>query len=257
MFCNNCGNQISHGSKFCSGCGKRVVINNQQSSELKRNKLFDGKIYKCPNCGAHLNAFEHKCKDCGYELRGSNVDNVVKDFADKIGSTKSVEKKNDLISNFYIPNTKEDIYEFFILAVSNLTTDSKCEEAWKAKVDQTYHKAKISFGNTFEFEYIDKLYKKTMNQYRSKTFNRFINNSWRYLIGSIVTVVALVLMIWGGFKGSESGDGDSPYYMLSAISMIIFMLGISIFHWATQKKDKSKSKVKNTENEEDEEEDEE
>ena len=253
MYCNNCGNKVSADSKFCSSCGSQVSNKIKISSDSKRINLFDGRIHKCPNCGSHLNAFEHKCKDCGYELRGSNVANVVKEFADKISATKSIEKKNELISNFYIPNTKEDIYEFFILATSNLTTDFNCEEAWKAKLDQAYHKAKISFGNTSEFEYINKLYNKTMKQYRGKALNRFINNAWRYVLGLIVTVVGFVLMIWGGFKGSESGDEDSPYYMLSVMAMIIFMLGIGIFHWATQKNNKSKSKAENTEDEEDDE----
>lgn len=250
-YCANCGEKLQDGSKFCSSCGSQVVDNSKYNSDSKRKILFDGKIHKCPNCGSNLNAFEHKCKDCGYELRGSNVTNVVKEFADKLERTSSVEKKNELISNFYIPNTKEDIYEFFILAISNLTTDVKCGEAWKSKLEQTYHKAKLSFGNTPEFIYIDKLYSKTMRQYKNKSFNRFMKNGWKYILGALLAALGLILMIYGGFKGSESGDSDSPFYMLSMLAFFPLIAGVSIFHWGSQKEGSSKSK--NEEDEDDEE----
>jgi hypothetical protein len=243
MFCSNCGKQLVEGSKFCNGCGSQVASNDQAVSDSKRKIIFDGKIHKCPNCGSRLDAFEHKCKDCGYELRDSNIANVVKEFADKIEKTKSVSKKNELISNFYIPNTKEDIYEFFILAISNLTTDSECEEAWKSKLEQTYHKAKLSFGNASEFEYIEKLYNKTMKQYKNKSFNRLLKSGWKYTIGFVIATLGFGLTIWGGFKGYETGDDDSPYYMLSVFAMFIIVAGVGIFFWGTQKKSSSKSKV--------------
>ena len=85
--------KLQDGSKFCSSCGSQVVNTNKNNSDLKRKILFDGKIHKCPNCGSNLNAFEHKCKDCGYEIRGSNIANTVKEFADKLERTSSVEKK--------------------------------------------------------------------------------------------------------------------------------------------------------------------
>lgn len=102
---------------------------------LKRKILFDGKIYKCLNCGLNLNVFEYKCKDCGYEIRGFNIVNIVKEFVDKLERISLVEKKNELISNFYIFNIKEDIYEFFILVIFNLIIDIKCEEVWKLKLE--------------------------------------------------------------------------------------------------------------------------
>lgn len=240
-YCTNCGEKLQDGSKFCSSCGSQVVNTNKNNSDLKRKILFDGKIHKCPNCGSNLNAFEHKCKDCGYEIRGSNIANTVKEFADKLERTSSVEKKNELISNFYIPNTKEDIYEFFILAISNLTTDIKCEEAWKSKLEQTYHKAKLSFGNTPEFEYINKIYDKTIKKHRNKIINKFVNKIWRLVLGSMLAVLGFVLMIWGGFKGSESGDGDSPYWMLSVMSMFVVGAGVGIFYSGMKKSNSSKS----------------
>jgi hypothetical protein len=248
MFCSNCGKQLAEGSKFCNSCGIQVVSSNQNSANSKRKILFDGEIHKCPNCGSRLDAFEHKCKDCGYELRGSNVANVVKEFAEKLEKTDSVTKKNELISNFYIPNTKEDIYEFFILATSNLTTDSNCEEAWKSKLEQTYHKAKLSFGNTSEFEYINKIYAKSMRNYKNKSLNRNLKQGWKYLLGALIVIIGISLIIFGFFKGSESGDEDSPYYVVGIIGLMLSITGPILF----QKSIKNKSKT-NSEDEEEEE----
>jgi hypothetical protein len=249
MFCSKCGKQLEEGSKFCNGCGSHVNKNAQPESSSKRKTVFDGEIHKCPNCGSQLNAFEHKCKDCGYELRGSIIDNVVKEFADKLEGTNSVNKKNELISNFYIPNTKEDIYEFFILAISNLTTDVECAEAWKSKLEQTYHKAKLSFGNTSEFEYIDKLYARTMRNYRNQSINRNFKKGWKNFAGALLLIIGIAMLIFGFFKGSESGDEDSPFYMVSLIGMLLLISSPLIFT--------SKSKKKETCDSEDEENDEE
>lgn len=250
MYCSNCGKQLAEGSKFCNSCGSQVGSSEQSASDSKRKIIFDGKIHKCPNCGSRLDSFEHKCKDCGYELRGSNVTNVVKELAEKLEKTDSSNKKNELISNFYIPNTKEDIYEFFILAISNLTTDSKCEEAWKSKLEQTYHKAKLSFGKTSEFEYIDKIYAKTMRIYKNKSLNRNLQRGWKYFLGATLFVIGLALIIFGYFKGSESGDEDSPFFMVSMMGFFALMAGVGIFHWGSQKKDSSDSKVEEDEEKE-------
>lgn len=239
MYCSNCGKELIDGSKFCNDCGTKVDNIEQSNTDSKRKIIFDGKIHKCPNCGSKLNSFEHKCKDCGYELRGSNLNNVVMEFANKLEKVDSISKKNELISNFYIPNTKEDIYEFFILAISNLKTDSSCEEAWKSKLEQTYHKAKLSFGNTSEFDYIDKLYSKTMKQYKNNVLNKSLKSVWKYVLGFTLASLGLFLTVWGFFKGSESGDEDSPYYMLGVIALIIFMIGVGIFHWGSQKNNPS------------------
>lgn len=241
MFCSSCGKQLTEGSKFCNGCGSPVIKSAQPESNSKRKTVIDGEIHKCPNCGSQLNAFEHKCKDCGYELRGSNIDNVVKEFADKLERTNSVDKKNELISNFYIPNTKEDIYEFFILAISNLTTDVKCAEAWKSKLEQTYHKAKLSFGNTSEFEYIDKLYAKTMRKYKNKSLSRNLKQGWKYFLGAFLVIIGISLIIFGFFKGSESGDEDSPYYVISIIGLMLSISGPVFFQKSTKKNNLSDS----------------
>ena len=139
-FCINCGQELAEGAKFCVNCGK--AVNN--SATTQRKTVYDGELHKCPNCGELLKSFVTNCPTCGYELRSVKTNSPVNELAKKIEKTTSVAEKIELITNFYVPNTREDIYDFFILAVSNLEdANYDTDDAWLAKLEQTYLKAKI------------------------------------------------------------------------------------------------------------------
>lgn len=161
-FCIYCGHQLADDAKFCSECGKSTNISNQPS---QRKTVYDGEIHKCPNCGELIKSFTTVCPTCSYELRNVITNSPVEALAKKVEMATSLDDKIELIANFYVPNTKEDIYDFFILAVSNLEDKRyDTDDAWRAKLEQTYHKAKLSFGNTAEFEYLEKLYTRTRKE---------------------------------------------------------------------------------------------
>lgn len=192
-FCSYCGTKLDDGARFCKNCGEPVMQPLQSAEETsytevpktetkppkteqvredprtKRTTVYDGEIHKCPNCGELLKSFTTVCPACGYELRSVRTNSSVEALAKKVELASSLEDKNELITNFYIPNTKEDIYDFFILAVSNLEDKQyDTDDAWQAKLEQAYHKAKISFGNTDEFEYLEKLYIQTRKEVRKR-----------------------------------------------------------------------------------------
>lgn len=154
MFCSNCGNKLIDNARFCNACGTKVV--NESTEE--RKTTYDGEIHKCPNCGDTIDAYETVCEACGYELRGRKAVSVVHELAMKLENIDDTKKKEELIRNFYIPNTKEDIYEFFILATSNIKVGSVDSKAWFAKLEQAYQKAQLTLGHTKEFEYFQTLY---------------------------------------------------------------------------------------------------
>lgn len=198
-FCSNCGNELAPGAKFCSECGSPV---NGTQKQRRREQEYAGKIIKCPNCGEILDSFVTRCPACGYELRGAKVDSPVSELAKRIEDAASTDEKIELITNFYVPNTKEDIYEFFILAVSNLEDNRyDTDDAWQAKLEQTYHKAKISFGNTPEFDYIEQLYKRTIAKISKRGFSNFVRRNkiacaTALLIGAGVLVMLLGIVLW-------------------------------------------------------------
>lgn len=184
-FCESCGHELSAGAKFCSECGTAVV----PSASLRGG--IEGVAYKCPQCGEVLDAFTAKCPSCGYELRGAPSVSSLRELLEGLQQCEGSEthkrgvlqhlyriadKSDDasaaLIREYPIPNTKEDLIEFLILAASNVDPDAFNEfkkmnlspaeamrsRAWMAKLDQAYQKASIVMGNDDEFDRCEQIY---------------------------------------------------------------------------------------------------
>ena len=156
-FCSNCGQQINDGAKFCPSCG--TAVSNEKTNN-QRKTVFEGNIHKCPNCGEVLNSFTSNCPSCGYEIRGSSNPAAVQEFAVKLASAESRQEKIAIIRNFPIPNTKEDILEFMILASTNIgdNLEKDISAAWQSKTEQAYQKAQIIFQDEKEFSRIQNIY---------------------------------------------------------------------------------------------------
>ena len=195
MYCISCGQQLPEGAKFCSSCGKPL----NQTQANKRSTVFDGTIYKCVNCGQTLTSFTSNCPSCGYELRDAHASNAVKELSAKLEEieksrphegwrpirnglfgkpvTKTDEQKIALIQSFAIPNTKEDLYEFFVLSKANIDIESyedngnqykkesarrQISNAWKSKFDQAYEKSIVIFqGDENKLNEIKEIYNRT------------------------------------------------------------------------------------------------
>lgn len=156
-FCSNCGQQINDGAKFCPSCG--TAVSNERTNN-QRKTVFEGNIHKCPNCGEVLTSFTSNCPSCGYEIRGASNSAAVQEFAVKLASAESRQEKIAIIRNFPIPNTKEDILEFMILASTNIgdNLEKDISAAWQSKNEQAYQKAQIIFQDEKEFSRIQNIY---------------------------------------------------------------------------------------------------
>lgn len=170
-FCVNCGRQVPVGEKYCGNCGTATEKINSETSQ--RKTVYDGEVHKCPNCGEILSAFAVTCPSCGYEFRGGKASNSVREFAARLADTQSDAQKITLIQSFPIPNNKEDILEFMILAATcfdakaNLTgygVKKDISDAWFVKVEQCYQKARLLFVNDDDFSKIQKVYDQTYNK---------------------------------------------------------------------------------------------
>lgn len=181
-YCSNCGNQIVGSVKFCHECGCAIDNN---ATNPKRATVYAGRLIKCSNCGEIVNSFVQSCSSCGWEIRGAKVESVVADFAkqlyeiDNVGGRDKNNRKLSLIRNFVIPNSKEDLLEFIVLASANmLQMESSAKninmqiaisDAWEAKLEQAYQKAKLTFGDkTEEFLWVDNLYKQKKKEKSGK-----------------------------------------------------------------------------------------
>lgn len=133
---------------------------NQGNENPRRKTSYEGEVRKCPQCRETINAFVPVCPSCGHEFRGSSATSVVHQLAVKLEKTNDSQKRDELIRDFHIPNTREDILEFFILALSNIKTGGMNTNAWMVKLEQAYQKAELTFSDTYEFERLKPMYEK-------------------------------------------------------------------------------------------------
>ena len=233
-FCNYCGSIIDKAEKE-----KKKIIE-EETEITERKTVYEGKIHKCPNCGETLKAFEINCPSCGFEIRGAKNSSAVEKLSAKLEEiektrekkktnavlrlynlddpiTKTDEQKISVIRNFPIPNTKEDLYEFLILSKSNIDVSSytnqgfptarkAISDAWKAKFDQAYQKAKLLLKDDERLSDIDNMYNET-----EKSISKSKNQIW-IILGvtlGIMILVSIITFIPIIFLTNNSSDNSS------------------------------------------------
>lgn len=227
-YCMNCGRQLPDTAKFCGGCGGRVEDLDDSSVNTGRKTVYVGAVYKCPNCGESLDSMTAICPACGYEIRNAKAVSSVQSFADQLAAietermpendspslmkkligrdlrdrSEEVEaarekfeaekeaRKISLISNYPVPNTKEDLVEFALLVTTNLQNkpDISTYSAWVNKLEQVYQKAQILIPNDPMFHKIEDLYLKAQKKIKTKKF---------LIIYGIVAFFAVDVLIFG------------------------------------------------------------
>lgn len=163
-FCSNCGQPISNGAKFCSNCGTPVDTTSA-NTQSQRKTVYDGVVHKCPHCGEMLNSFTSICPACGYELRGTAATTSVEKLYKSIQAAKSDSEVVRLVKMFPIPNSREDILEFMVLASSNFNEDhymahmgeDSISDAWLSKIEQCHKKARLTLSDEDMLE-VDEIY---------------------------------------------------------------------------------------------------
>lgn len=226
-FCMNCGKQLPDGAKFCLECGTKLG-DIKEDQTPKRETTYEGTIHKCPNCGDILDAYESVCESCGYERRGTKATSSVQELSRRLQEleaqrpqkkdtsvfkqmleqgrlSKIDEQKIDLIKNFAIPNTKEDLFEFLILSSSNMDTErvegmdavtlpeKALSDAWRTKYEQAYHKAKLCFGNAPELKEFVALHATKIERHQQK------KRLYAVGIGLLFVLVVIMLIFEGAF----------------------------------------------------------
>ena len=280
-FCSYCGTKLDTGARFCKNCGEAVLINTQHTSTppkekvvnketpikenpTERKTVYEGKIYKCPNCGEVMKSFSANCPSCGFEIRGSRATTSVQEFAMKLEQIEQKQmphfeekssvmkmvfgkdfkgddydiqqakrdfekrrksEKASLISSFPIPNTKEDILEFLLLASSNIdvkTTHDIVTQAWLQKLEQVYQRAQITIRNTNEFKQVKFIYDS-----KQKELGKQKTNKKNKILGGVALIAAgILLYIIGMMLGESTGDSDSSLYSICMAGFFVMFGGI-------------------------------
>ena len=149
------------------------------------------------------------------------------ELATKLELAESAEQKISIIRNFYIPNTKEDIYEFVILATSNMNSYDYDYEAWDAKLQQAYQKATISFGDTQEFHYIHQLYTQIQKHKKQKVLVATVKNSKKLQFLLTFTIGVILFAIAGLLENIL--DKGNILVLIFSIPGSLLLLGSFLF----------------------------
>lgn len=257
MYCPNCGKKLDDDALFCDECGTKIqrqkpsndqtptvqetsVIKEESVKEVARTESVEeirpeqkrvnpkeGRLHKCPNCGELISFDDVKCPSCGYEIRDREVNASVKSLFDKVLATEDLDKKIELIKTFPIPNTREDILEFMLLAKSNFDAKyyatnknvDSVSSAWLSKIDQCYAKAKILLFDKRDLDIVEEIYsgihKETKNIQRNKLL---------MIIGGFVAIIVSVICIVT-FNVEDNTGLSFLFIALLTAGIVLLVLG--------------------------------
>ena len=195
-------------------------LQSKQKSTNTDSKLGDRK--KCPNCGEIIPALSVSCPSCGYDFRNIEANSSSKKLAKKLEEVtlayrdkedpkialfdpkRTVEyrmraEKASVITNFPIPTTKDDIFEFIITMQTNsksstLSNDFQglLQTAYKAKYKECVFKAKLLFPDDPRFS----------SFFEKKTGIALIIEWWSGLRGPMKFLIIYILALLGLVSGT-------------------------------------------------------
>ena len=111
MVCPKCGKKTLFKTAFCPACGTNIEEYKEEPKEEPKSPL-------CPYCGTPIGFDDVRCPGCRMELQKS-VSSSITQFFERINKIDDETKKIEMIKTFPIPNTREDIIEFMLLAATN------------------------------------------------------------------------------------------------------------------------------------------
>lgn len=176
--------------------GANSVIASTSGTSNMSNSHKERDFRKCPSCGAAVQSFATVCSDCGHEFRNAqSTQSVVRLFEmlnqleqtrkddetnplkamgamyskmfagqSAFGGGKLGQQKKEIIRNFPIPNTKEDLLEFLAMGAARATkkggpfahlgphgleniAHNELVLIWRTKCEEIIMKARFSMKN--------------------------------------------------------------------------------------------------------------
>lgn len=224
-FCSNCGKELSGNAKFCPECGKPTI-----QSSTERKIVYDGEVHKCPNCGETLEAFVSVCPSCGYEIRGVKSSHSLQEFSLTLSRIENDKQKIELIKSFPIPNTKEDVMEFMLLASTNFNVEQNesdilankgISDAWLTKIKQSYQKAELLFGDSEDFFKIKESYDAICSKIKATKRRRRARLAIHLALRTIGLWAGLILFIVASIIDEYTYEDTSVMFLGGATIMII------------------------------------
>lgn len=125
----------------------------------------EGDLKKCPSCGAPTHSFKPNCPECGHEFKNIEVLRSLKDFLIALKES-SKENRQEVIKDFPIPNTKEDLLEFISISVSKAGFEGE-DAVWTDKCNEALNKLEIMALSDTSLNSFIKTFKKKLRKKKS------------------------------------------------------------------------------------------
>ncbi len=189
-YCNNCGAPISDNAKFCQECGSRI----ERDTGVPHIE-YRGTLLKCPNCQGHVDKTTTICPYCGYQFHNVGSSKTIKQFTDSLLHAQDKDKGN-VIRNYPVPNTSEDIMDFMLMASTNIKDDSLPEDlysAWAVKLEQCKQKADIVIADHDDRAAVNDIYEQTQ-QYISEKNKQLLRGERLQTTGSLLKGIFRILV---------------------------------------------------------------
>jgi hypothetical protein len=203
---------MEDGKNFCPSCGTPA---GGVAPAPKPTAEKVGNIRKCPACGAEVPSMTAVCSSCGHEFTNTQVSSSLQSFFEKLETIGDEAEKLSYISRFPIPNTKEDILEFGIMAASQITPENtavkifrgyllcatfgilqlfwkgpvewRFNKAWRTKIKQVYTKGRIALaGDTAALAQVEAIVADVEKEEKK---------SKKILLISIVSIIAFYVIL--------------------------------------------------------------
>lgn len=226
LFCKNCGNKILADEKFCKNCGS-MVSEQTLGAGATRQAIYEGAIYKCPNCGEVLESFVSNCPSCGCEIRNASATNSVVTFYNELMNAQTTEQKEYIIRNYPIPNSKEDIMEFMLLTSTNILGEGNKDifKAWMAKFELCYQKALLIFRNDNDIHRVQQIYDDCQNRVKNDKDKKTRRNVFETIGRNIIVGIGLILLLIA-VNVDRSGGNSSMYQLISMIVLVVSAISL-------------------------------
>lgn len=153
-------------------------------------------------------------------LFGRDLENTEKqEEAQKKFDEQKKQEKANLIINYSVPNTKEDILEFMLLASSNIDAEHNRDDivakAWKSKFEQVYHKAELTFKDDPKFAKVQEIYANISSAKRESAKRNIVAKISSFFSENIAILFLCLMPII--FFGSAIGQHYNKEKQLEAI----------------------------------------
>ena len=231
-YCNNCGTSLVDNAKFCHECGSKVENNSGDVTQAAHIE-YRGTLLKCPNCQGAIDKTTSVCPYCGYQFHNVGTSQTLRQFTSILLQAEEKDKSN-IIRNYPVPNTSEDIKEFMLMASTNIRDESLSDEkysAWSVKLEQCKKKADMVITDYDDQKAINDIYeqarlyiteknKQYIREERIQTTGNAIKQLAHVLIPNLGIIAGIILFIVA-IPMEKTYENNSVHVLGGAILLMV------------------------------------